>query len=272
MSLLLREFGENLKTIILPNSPISFIMLFFLVGMIVASYIGLEAMARLGAIVIPIAAIGFIAILLGVFPYCDVNNLFPILGKGTNAIFVTGSFRVSVFSDLLLLFLLVPFIKTNKNFKKVGWYSIMSSSVLLLFSALIFILVVPYPTSLESFVPIYQLARLISVGRFFSRIESLFVFVWLIGGFLYLSIGFYFAIHTFKKAFKLEYMKPLIMPFALLIFSFSLMPKSLMSTLKIEGNYLRNYSWTVGLALPLLVLIIASFFKRGEKKNDKKIC
>lgn len=270
ISLVLREFAEDMKAIALPVSPVSYVILYFMAGMIVGAYLGIEAIVRFCAIVVPIIIFGFLFIMLGVMPFYDLTSLLPIFGNGLETIFGSGSLRLSIYSAVALLFLLPPFIKTQKNLKKVGYLSIGISAVLFLISAVVYLIVFAYPTALEGFIPIYQLARLIDFGRFFERVESVFVLIWAASALIYLSAGFFFIVYVFKKTFKLEYYRPLIIPFAILIFALSFLPPNLMVTVELEGGFFRNYAWITSFLLPIVVLLLARFVKKRDKKEERK--
>ncbi|KNY28819.1 GerAB/ArcD/ProY family transporter [Pseudobacteroides cellulosolvens] len=262
----LRTFSENMKLVALTNSPLSFVELFFLVCMVAGAYFGLEAIARLHAIAVPAIAIGFLIILVGVSNYVDFSQLLPIMGEGAYKIFGDGAMKVSIFAELLLLFLMAPYIRTNKNFKVSGFWALGFSSFFLFISALIFITVLPVPLALERTIPIFHLARLINYGRFFQRIESVFIIIWAAASLLFVTVNFYFILHTFKKTFKLEYYKPLILPFAILIMTISFLPDNLVDAVKLEVNYFRNWAWTVTFGMTIILLLIA----RARKKKHGK--
>jgi hypothetical protein len=71
------------------------------------------------------------------------------------------------------------------------------------------------------------MGRLINYGRFFQRVEAMFMLIWAAAALLYLSTVFYFILHIIQKTFKLKYYKPLIIPFAILILNLSLKKKKL---------------------------------------------
>lgn len=267
--IILREFGENMKIISLAVSPISFVELFLIAGMIVGAYAGIEAIVRYHAISVPIIIITYLLILIAVIPYFNFSNLLPIFGKGIDAVFIKSLSKISFFSELFYLFLLAPFIKTNKNLKFVGYTAIGFSTFFLTINALVYGAVFPYPSSIEGFLPFYQLTRLINYGRFFQRIESIFVLIWGTGALLYLTTGFFFILYVFKKTFKLKYYKPIIIPFIIIVINFSLLPESLTAAIEIETKYFSNYSWIITFAMVILLLGLASL-KKGVKKGSAK--
>jgi hypothetical protein len=163
----------------------------------------------------------------------------------------------------------VPFLKTNKNFRKTGYYTILLSAISLVTSVLIYLSAFPYPTALESFLPIYQLARLINYGRFFQRVESIFVLIWAASALIYLSTGFFFILHVFRKTFGLKYYKPLIIPMAILIFNLSLLPPNLMTVMKLDTEFFRSYVWIVTFIVPIVALLLARARLKSAKKRKR---
>lgn len=266
-SVILREFTEDMKVVAFPVSPVSFVSMFFLVCMVVGAYFGIETIVRFHAIAVPVIASGYLVILLAILPFTDVTNLLPILGNGVKSIFIDGILRISVFSELLFLFLIVPFIRTDKNLKRIGFTAIGFSTFFLIISVPVYIASIPYPTAIENFLPIYQMARLINYGRFFQRLEPLFIVIWVTAALLYLTSAFYFLVYIFRKTFALQYHKPLILPFAVIIFTLSLLPPNLVSAVELETAYLRKYSWIITFAATILLLLIARLVKRKSKKE-----
>ncbi|MEN6313011.1 MAG: endospore germination permease [Clostridiaceae bacterium] len=263
----LREFSEDMKVVSLPSSPLSYIIIFFIIGVVAGSYLGIEAILRYHAIIVPIIATGYIFILLGAIPQMDLTNILPILGNGLNSIFMKGFFRISVFGELMIIFLLPPFLGSYKNVRSVGYISIAFSSVFLISGSLTYILTYPYPSGLESFLPIYQMARLINLGRFFQRIEALFVFIWAMAAFIYLTATFYFMVYTFSKSAGLKYMRPMIFPFAILVFSAAFVPKNLMEVINIETQYFGKMAWIATFIFTFIILAAANLRKKSEKEK-----
>lgn len=262
----MRLFSENMKLISLTTSPLSFVELFYMVCLVVGAYLGMEALSRLHAFAVIIIAAGFLLIMLGVVNYIDLGNLLPILGNGAEKIFIKGASKVSAFFEILVLFLLAPFLKKHQNFRATGYWSLGLSAVFLLISSFVFSSVFPYPSSLERTIPIFHIARLIKLGRFFQRVESLFLFIWAASSLLYISVTFYFILFTFQKTFQLDYYKPLIIPFAIIIMSVSFIPSDFTEIIGYEVNLFRNWAWIVAFVMPVLLLILA----RPRKKKPAR--
>ena len=266
----LREFSEEMKVVSLPTSPLSYIMIFFIIGIIIGSFLGIESIVRYHAIVVPVIAAGFIAIMLGVVPQMDFTNLLPILGNGPYDVFGKGFFRVSVFGELLVLFLLPPFLGGYKNVRSVGYIAIVLSAAFFTAGSLVYTLTFPYPSNLESFLPVYQMAKLINLGRFFQRIESVFVFIWGMAAFIYLAAAFYFMVYTFAKTAGLKYIRPLILPFAVMVFSAAFIPENLTSVINLKTRYFTRIAWLVTFVYIGLIMLIANLRKNAGKEDSDK--
>lgn len=264
----LREFSEEMKVVSLPTSPLSYIMIFFIIGVVIGNFLGIEAIVRYHAIVVPIIFAGFIIIILGVIPHMELSNLLPILGNGPYDVFGKGFFRVSVFGEFLVLFLLPPFLGGYKNVRSVGYITIALSAFFFTAGSLVYISIFPYPSNLESFLPVYQMAKLINLGSFFQRIESVFVFIWGMAAFIYLSAAFYFMVYTFAKTAGLKYIRPLIFPFAVMVFSAAFIPENLMAIINLKTRYFTRIAWLVTFVFIGLVMMIASLQKNARKEGS----
>lgn len=272
LSIMLRIFGEDIKIFALSQSPLSFVIIFFIIVMVVASYTGVESIVRLNTLIMPVVIIGFLIVVIGNIKFYDATNLLPIFGDGAYKVFIKEIPRISIYSAFSFIFFLVPFIGKYKDFKSIGYWSLIFSSIVLTFGTIAYFLVVPYPTSTENFIPYLHMARYVNYGRFFQRIESIFVLMWTMSAFVYLSAGKFFLLYMIKKTFKLKYYRPLILPIAIIIFTLCFMPQSLMAAVTLEGEVVRRFAWIVTFIVPLVVLIVAKLVNRkreGEKSNEK---
>ncbi len=268
--IVIREFSEEMKLVSLPISPLSYIMLFFIAGIVAASYFGLEAILRYHAIIIPVIIIGYLIILFGLIPKMDVSNLLPVLGTGADDIIKKGFLRSSIFGELIVLFLLPPFLGSYTKVKSVGYITIALCAFFLIAGSFVYILSIPYPSALEQILPVYNMARMISFGRFFQRIESIFVFIWAMAALLYLTATFYFMVYTFAKTSGLRYTRPLILPFAVIVFGAAFLPENLITVIKLETNYIDNLAWLITFVFTVLIVVVASLRKSSRKKRCEK--
>lgn len=269
-SITLREFAEDIKVISLTITPISVVITLFCIAMVVGAYLGIGTICRVYALVVPILTASLTMILLLNSPRFDISKLSPWLGLGIETILKKGLTSLSHFSEIIVILLIAPFLNNKKSFAGIGRWGIILSGFFLAMSTTCYLLVYQYPTSTEFFLPMYQMARTISFGRFFTRIESAFIFIWVLTAFLYLSSSLYFITYIFQRIFNLKYRRPLITPFIVLLFTLSILPENLYSTLQIEMQVYSRFSWIIAIILPTILIAIASLRTRKNRGVENK--
>ena len=267
-AVVLREFAEDMKVISLSNTPISVVTILFSISMIIGAYIGFEGIARIHAILVPYAIVNYILLIIFVIPRMDISKIMPWFGFGALNIVKKGAIDISLFSELLLLFFIAPYLGNKKSFSKSGKIGLIISSSFLVIAALFHLLIYFYTTENDNFLPFYQLARFIDMGRFFTRVEAAFMFFWAPVAFLYLSTGLFFSTYIFSKTFEIKYYRPLIIPFTILIYTISLVPENLISSVNLETNIYRTYSSIISFGIPLIIMLVALMRIKLSKKGE----
>ena len=269
-SLTLRQFAEDMKIISLNISPISYVTLFFVAGALVACLLGIEAISRASALIVPVIFTGFIILIISVIGRGNILNLAPIFGIGPKKLFLESLPRISIFSGYIIILITAPYVRTHENFRKIGLYGLAASGFIMFVSVVTYTLVIPYPVSTQYFLPSFQLARMINYGRFFQRLESVFVFTWASSAILYLSILIYIGLQIFVKTFGLKYYKPIIFSFCTIIFMLSLLPENLPSAVHIEGSIFRNYLFIITFIYVILLFSLTKVFRNSPSQQKKR--
>lgn len=268
-SLTLRQFAEDMKIISLSMSPISYVTMFFIVGALIACLLGIEAISRASSIIVPVIFAGFVILTLSVIGRGNILNLTPLFGPGPKKIFFDSLPKVSIFSGYIIILVIAPFLKKYENIKKTGLYGVIISAFIMLVAVVTYTLVIPYPVSTQYFLPSFQLARMINYGRFFQRLESIFVFTWASTAILYLSILIYIGVYIFTKTFGLKYYKPICFSFFTIVFTLSLLPENLPVTVMIESQIMRNYMFLITFIYIILLLALTKVFKKANSMQKK---
>ncbi len=267
-SLTMRSLPESVKTVLLPLAPMRLILFLLAIAIGVGAYMGIFSIARIHSIFVPVSIIFLLFFFALLIPNIDVTNIFPVLGKGTYNIFVEGLPSLSIFSDIIILFVLLPLCKNYEGVKSSSHKALLISSVINVLIVLFYNLIYSYPTSMEFMLPVYQMTRLIKIGDFFQRLEAFFESVWSFGIMLYSALYLFCLCHIWKEAFDLKYYKPLILPFCVIMSAVSFLPSS---TVKMIGMQKTSslISIPVSFLLPLL-LILAYNKKKKKVSRDAK--
>lgn len=261
MAPLVRAFPEAIKTALLQKSSMAVISTLLTVGVVVGAYNGVCALGRVASIFLPVAAafiLGFFVILI---PFYDVNNLFPAaVAKNLTA----GSASLSVFSDIFAANLLLPYISGSRCVKSAGLYAVFISIISSAAILLAYCLTYPYPASTSFIVPMYQLARVVKIGVYFQRLESIFEFVWSLAIFLYTSVYLFLICDVFRRSFDFREYRPFVIPAVQILMYFVFR----------EGSYVHAFGaagiaadglFTIYFALPLVFGVIYALKTRNKK-------
>lgn len=264
----LREFTDILKIIVLPLTPISVIFVSFLTVILIISYLGLEPLARTTAFFSIWWLIAFILILILPIENYRTYRLFPLFGYGLGQLFYSGITRISAWGEIFLLVLISNSLQGIKEFKKIG-YTSMSITVLgISISFTCYTLAFPYYVAVEPVSSYFQMTRLISYGRFFQRLEAIFIFLWVISALINSCFTFYVSVTTYAKTFRLTEYKPLLIPFAVLTFTLAILPTNFSWVATKAVLFLRTYTWIPAFGVPSLALLMAIIRgKKGELKE-----
>ncbi|MCD8391447.1 MAG: endospore germination permease [Firmicutes bacterium] len=227
-----RIFPESVKVILLQNDRIENIIIGFAVVTVIGAYMGIKSLSRVNFMFLPVAGIVFAGFLLLLFPYYKIQNIMPILGEGAKPIFVNGISSLSIFSDIILLNILMPYTK-NLNLAKSGIKKgLIIAAAVAFITVLAYCLAYEYPASEDYMLPMYQLMKMIHISNFFSRFEAFFQFIWSILIFLYSSIYVFAMCAVLQETFSLKYSKPLIIPITLISTAIARLPGSVSDTVK----------------------------------------
>lgn len=183
----LQEFSELIKLIAFPKSPIWYVKLFLIVAGLSGAFLGLRATVRVHRIFVP-ALIGItLLVVFSAMEYGTINNVFPILGKGTEGVLRGGISGTLLYSDIILILLLNPFRGDFRKLKRTTLGALAAS--LLVGITVVFALsfTFPYPSSEELHFPVYSLLKEVWYGRFFQRIDVVYMFFISVCSMLYLS-------------------------------------------------------------------------------------
>ncbi|MCL6516768.1 GerAB/ArcD/ProY family transporter, partial [Alicyclobacillus sp.] len=113
--------------------------------------------------------------------------------------------------------------------------------------------------------PMYALARLIHIGHFVQRLESVFVFMWVSAAVVKLAITLWSAAYMLAAGFGWPTYRPLLPALCLLSLAISLLPHDVASAFDLHGEILMRWGWIIAFALPLVLLGVGAMRRRGGR-------
>ncbi len=265
---LLQYFSESLKLIYFHNTPIFIITFVFLLGVVIANHTGLKAISNINLVIVPIVLFSMLIIFVSTSKLFVYERLFPILGHGVNATFFSGITNLFAFGGIAILYFIMPFLKNTKNFKKISVIAVVISSIYLFLSVTSLLLVFSFVTNTDQTLAIYSLSRSIEYGRFFQRTDALFILLWILLVFSYLSIVVGLVLSIFKKISNISNPKMMTYCVAILLFSIGLISSNISIAKFIQGTLYRYYELILVFIISFVILLIANFKIRRKQKKD----
>jgi spore germination protein KB len=260
-STLLREFVDVLKVYVFSLSPMYFIIGLFMFGTVIICFLGLETIVRLAKLFVYLLFVGYLILIILSWQNYDFHRMFPILGYGLENTVIHGIMRSSVYSDVIILAVIAGSLQGANHIKKAGYTSILISTLLASISFAAYTLSFPYYTLQELTAPMYELATLIDYGRFFQRLDQVFLFVWVISSLISVTAVFYISTSIYCKMFRIQEIKPVILPFAIITIIAAIASPANSVVLR-NVHYAREYGWTISFILPIITLIVAKLRKK----------
>lgn len=264
----LREFLEMIKVYNLPDTPPSVIMITFLAASILFSYKGIESIARVSAIYFYMILSGLVIILVMAHPYYDFDFMRPYWGYGFKKTLQVGFLRSSAYEEVLTLPIIAASLHSVKDCKKIGTISLLLSGFIFSITFLCYLTTYQYTIGKENLSGLFQLSRIIYYNRYVQRVESVFLFAWVISSLITVSTAFYLSVRVYCESFDIADRRPILLPFALLSYVVALQPKDVSELIDINLRFIRQYSLYLNFGVPILVLIIAIIFKKKERSGN----
>ncbi|MDP4089181.1 MAG: endospore germination permease [Bacillota bacterium] len=264
----LREFLEMIKVYNLPDTPPSIILIAFIAVSTLIAYKGIESIVRISCINFYPIMLGLFIILVLAYPYYDPDYLKPYYGYGLKGTLYVGFLRSSAYQEVMILPIIIASIHSIKDFTKIGLISIVISGFVFSISFLCYVMAYQYTMGKENLSGIFQLSRVIYYSRYFQRVESIFLFTWVISSLLTVSTAFYSSIRVYCQSFNIKNHRPILIPFALLMYVIALQPKNISELIEVNLRFVRQYSLILIFGLPVLVLLIAIIFGKKEDNCD----
>lgn len=266
-SVRLREFAEVLRVYVLPLSPCKYVVLIFMAVITTLCLLGLEPIARFAKLIAYVLLFGLIAVLVLSWQNYEFHRLFPILGNGIGNTILHGVRRSSPYGEVIILAVTAGSLQGASHIKKAGYVSLILSGLLISACLLGITLAFPYYVAQEITSPMYELTALIDYGRFFSRIDPIFLFIWIISSMIAVPVLLYCAISTYCKMFRIQKIRPVILPFASIIFCAAVAPSDITNVTLGLVHQTREYGWIVFFLLLLIALIAAKVRRKGANVN-----
>ncbi|WP_409250810.1 GerAB/ArcD/ProY family transporter [Bacillus sp. SCS-153A] len=252
-----RNTIDVLETIYFRESPSMILYAIFMFICVLAAWKGFQVLGSVTYLMLPYLKIAML--LLGVLMVKEVIFLrvFPLFGEGLKTLVWEGVKRASLFTELIILSMAYPSIKDKENYHK----GILGGGIFALLELTAFFFLYctffDYKSIDKNAYIFHEVTQYISIGGFFTNMETFFMAFWLVASFVRFTIYLYFAAWIFGEVFSIKEFRPLMLPLAFMVVIFGSIPEDAITNVLFLRNYLLTMITPVVLAFPFLVWITA---------------
>lgn len=265
-ALLLRQFAENTLLTALPYAEFQVVIGWYAACVAILLYFGIEAVARVCYLLMPFVVGAILAVIFLLAPFYDIYNLFPWQGAGVGEALKRGLLLGGLNLGALLLPIFRPQFQDLHTQKTALLYGVglstLARSLLLLF----FILAFGVAGGSESTLPFFEMSRLVYLGRFLQRIESLFIVVWVFVGLLSMAVNLYLALYLLSRPLGLPAVRPLIPTLVLIVVGLAVLPPDINSVIAIDSRILTT-AFAAGMYGGPAVLFAAGLWRERRRQR-----
>ena len=240
------------KLLAFPRSPYLFLAIPFALSIIVCAKGGIKNVGKTNGFFVPFIFVVLLIMLVSQYKNFSFSNLFPFFGKSISQTAFSIIYMLSALSEILIIFYLAPYCESDI-------YTVAKPALCI--SCIIYLVVIGTVLLMENFgytPAVFSIMR----NGFSGRTDGVFLFLCALSGMLYLSALLYFTVDIFHNTFGTDKNAPLLIPFTLLIITFSEI-----TFLNPEGqNFLKQagiFLWLFPFIVPLLLMLLPQ-----KKKED----
>ena len=266
----LTGFANMIKTIYFVSSPLIFVLLFFMIGIIVANFIGLKSIVRTTCFVVPFTLISIILALFAVYQDFSFDKFSPFFGYNMQTTFLNGLLNIFSLYIITYYYFLMPLLKDSFSFKKVTTISYIISWLLLFVTVISILTIFPITNDTEPLNSLYLLSRKIELGDFLQRLDATFVLLWLISIFCYLSVSIFMMNRIIKKLTNISDEKIISLSTTSILFGLCLLPFNIAISRFMENTVYRYMIIVLTFIVCFIILVLANLkfkFKKGSSQK-----
>jgi len=257
-ALVLRNFGEFINTVAMPETPMFVPMFCLALVCIFAARLGIEVMGRTTTFFLPILFLILIVVQLMAIPQVHLNYLKPILGNGLAPILKGGFSTFSFpFAESVVFIGVFDSLKTKKSpYKVYSWGTLISGIIIILTT-------IRNTGVLSSMIgkmyfPSYAAVSRISIGDFLQRVEVTVSIVFIFGVLIKSSICLLVTCKGIGKIFNLKDYRSIVIQTGLLMTYFSyIVYDNIMDMSYWAFKVYPYYAFPMQVILPIIIWVFA---------------
>lgn len=267
---IVREFAELFTTNFLPETPVAVFMFSIIAVSVYIVRHGLEVLARVNDIALPVVIILTFFVILLVTPRLSPEaNLLPVLEDGLLPV-ARGALPAGVFfAETFVMLMLIPCLSRPRQARRVIARAVLTIGAFQLLIVLAVIGVLG-PLTAETPFPTLHLARRVRIGFFLTNVDPLILLIWITGGLIKITIFLYCATLAAAQILRLKNYGPaaVVNGLILAILAVVLWEDAVELTQQLAA--VLPYFLTLMVGVPALLLLTAVLRRKGVARRARR--
>ena len=259
-SVVLCKVVNCLQIVYYPMTNISYTVLLFIISTCIACNLKNNGFLRATFILVPIVFVAITFIFVGNLKNFNYQNIFPIMGNGFNATFLSGITNLYTFGSIAYILFLPQHLKNPDKYMSISLISTVISSISLTLIVSTIILMFNNNITSGQLFPLFLSVRYIEFGTFFQRLDSAFILIMNIAVCSFLGIYGNLCINILKEISNVSDTKPLSYSFVLLLYASTVFIDSKFKLEFIQNTIFKIFFFLV-IGVSLIVLILSNIKK-----------
>ena len=266
-SLVMRNFGEFMNTLAMPETPMFVPMICIGILCIWVSRAGIEVLGRCTKILLLTCGIVVIIIQCLAIPYLDIHNIKPILGQGLKPV-INGAFSSLSFpfAESIAFLGVASCLGKNSSSRKIYIRSLLFSAFFITIIALRNTMVLSSNIIEIIYFPAYSAVGRINIGDSIQRMEGTVAIIFATGVFVKVSICLLASSKGVSKILGLKSYRSVVIQIGLLMSYLAYFIYD--STMDMEYwafSIYRYYAFPFQIIFPIIIFIIIEVKRKKHK-------
>lgn len=265
----LKNNWQMTSIVALPATPVFVIVICAIIFVLWMSYSGIETICRLSLIFVPILILLLCMAFILLSKDFDFKNFFPITDINWRKV-LYSSFQVTTIPlTLAVLFIMVfPSLNKKGQAKKPALYAVLASGILILFSDIIYLLVMGTLVPNLTY-PGYTTFSYIEAADFLDRAEILFYTIFISINIIEISISLYISSICMAKTFGISNYRVFLIPMGILAAEQStFIVKNHPDHINIVAYGWPWYAIIFQFLIPLILIILSAIMKHKKVPDN----
>ncbi|OGO77764.1 MAG: hypothetical protein A2Y23_03935 [Clostridiales bacterium GWB2_37_7] len=272
-ALVIRNFGEFISTVALPETPKIVPMIIFTLLCIWGAKAGIETLAKCSEYFL-IFAISLILLFgLLVIPNMDIDNIMPIMGNGFRKA-MAGVFSAITFpfGETVVFMLIFSSLRDKKSSFRVFIPALLLGGLVVVYISLRNIMVLGPSTIKAVYFPSYSAISRVNIGNFLQRMEIAVTVVFILSGFIKVTVCLLGATKGMARVLGFDDYRILVMPIGLLMVNLSyIVYKDILEMFDWAFKVWPYYALPFQVILPVMIWIFIELKQRAKNKPKKEL-